>query len=85
MIGMPMETHSQRWPTDVWAAIEIAAKYRGESTSAYVRIATLSRAAYDAARRGDRVTAGFDALWATAKELDQAAQALVEVYDLDDG
>lgn len=74
-----METHSQRWPTDMWAAIEIAAKHKGESISEYIRTAALSRAAYDAARRGDAVTERFDQLWHEAAE---AGKNLREVYDL---
>lgn len=81
MPGVPMESHSQRWPSAMWAAIEIAANHKGESPSEYVRTAALARAAYDLGGRDDEVSERFDRLWPAAG---QAGKALREVYDLGD-
>lgn len=81
---MPMESRSQRWPTDVYRAVVVAAKHRGESPSQYIRIASLGRAAYDAGRRGDSLTERVGRVWDKAAELDRAVVELLEIYDLDD-
>lgn len=78
-----MEPHTIRFPTDVWAAAQIAAKHKGESIAEYIRTALVSRCAYDAARRDDRLSEAFDRLW-TAGGLADAALALREEYDLDE-
>lgn len=75
--GVPLESHSIRFPADVWAAIENSARHQGISASAFVRIGALSYAAYSIARRGDEVPEGFDKLWTAARDL-------LAVYDLDE-
>lgn len=76
---MPLEPHTVRFSSDLWAATEIAAKHRGESIGQYIRTAVLSRCAYDLGRRGDELTERFDALW---REAGEAGRNLGEVYDL---
>jgi hypothetical protein len=56
--------HVIRFAPDVWSAIRIQAERQGVSAAG-----ALSYAAFCAARNNDEVTAGFDALWAAAREL----------------
>jgi hypothetical protein len=66
---MPMDSITVRFPTDVRSAIRIEAEKQGVSEAALIRIGTLSYVAFCVARRGDRVTEAFDALWRAAREL----------------
>jgi hypothetical protein len=72
---MPMNSVTVRFPADVRSAIRIEAEKQGVSEAALIRVGALSYVAFCVARRGDKVTEAFDALW-------DAARKLLEVYPL---
>jgi hypothetical protein len=72
---MPMNSVTVRFPADVRSAIRIEAEKQGVSEAAIIRVGALSYVAFCVARRGDKVTEAFDALWDAAREL-------LEIYPL---
>lgn len=63
-----MEEHKIRFPRTVWELAQREAALNGETAGEFVRIATLSRAAYSAAKR-DAALGQYDEINDVAKRM----------------
>lgn len=79
---MPMESHSSRYPSDMWRSFELTAKREGISVAEVLRIGGLSYSSFSMARAGVDPTAVTDEPSRLMWELFEAARRAVEAWPL---